>query len=82
MLIRLTLRDYQTDSLISKKGCQLNLISGLPCWSVIKNPPCNAGDVISTSGWNKIPHATETKPMCHNYRVNYRICVHAMKYST
>ena len=40
-----------------------------PGGPVVKNLPCNAGDVGSIPGQGtKIPHVTEQlKPMCHNY---------------
>ena len=45
-----------------------------PGGPVVKNPPCNADDLGSITGWGtKIPHATEQlspcalEPECHNY---------------
>jgi len=56
----------------------LNTTQDFPGGPVVKNLPCNAGDLGSIPGGGiKIPHAvgqlnpcTETtEPMCHNWRV-------------
>ena len=41
---------------------------GLPRWSVVKNPPAEAGDKssIPDPGRSHRPHGT-TKPMLHNH---------------
>ena len=36
------------------------ILQDCPCGPVVKNPPSNAGDAGSTTGWGtKIPHAME-----------------------
>ena len=40
-------------------------LSGLPWWSMVKNPPSNAGDAGSVPGrGTKIPHATGQLSLC------------------
>lgn len=43
---------------------------GLPWWSVVKNPPSNAGDLGSIPDWiTKIPQATGQLNPCSTTRV-------------
>ena len=49
--------DYLT---LFKKQKQTPILETFPGGSVVKNPPCNAGDMGSIPGWGtKIPHAME-----------------------
>ena len=50
---------------------------GLPWWSSVRNPPCNAGDIGLVPGWGAMiphamrqlsPHATTIEPMLFNRR--------------
>ena len=58
---------------------EFNILKINQCWNflgdpVVRNPPCNAGDVVSITGGRTktplamkqlIPRATATEPVCH-----------------
>ena len=47
-----------------QRGMKTYVLQDFPGGAVVKNPPANSGDMGSSPGSGKIPHATEQLSLC------------------